>query len=101
MYANTRRIQCLNIHAEGIGKVLPIDRATASNGVYTTFIFGIEIPIHKERLFKLNFPLVVIQKVLCYTSTFGLKIQLVISFLLLNQMFLLLLLIVMLFGLDN
>lgn len=62
MYANTRRIQCLNIHAEEIGKALPIRRTVASNAVYTTFIFDIETPIYKERLFKLSLPLIVVQK---------------------------------------
>ena len=63
MYANTRRVMCLNIHAEEVGKVLPTkSRQAASNDTYTTFIFDIEIPMYKERLFKLNFPLIVIQK---------------------------------------
>ena len=48
MYANTRRVMCLNTHAEEVGKALPTGaRQTASNDTYTTFIFDVKIVTSK------------------------------------------------------
>ena len=60
MYLNTRRIQCLNIHAEAIGKVLPVKRMVASNDAYTTFIFDKDVPLYTHKVFSLNKPLLVV-----------------------------------------
>lgn len=61
MYHNTRRIQCLNIHAEEIGKLLPSKtRETESTDVYTTFIFDKDVPIYIHKVSKANKPMIII-----------------------------------------
>ena len=63
MYANTRRVMCLNIHAEEVGKALPTEtRQTASNDTYTTFIFDVAIPIYTHKVFRLAKPLLIVDK---------------------------------------
>lgn len=63
MYANTRRVMCLNIHAEEVGKALPTtSRQTTSNDTYTTFIFDVNVPIYTHKVFRLAKPLLVVAK---------------------------------------
>lgn len=63
MYANTRRVMCLNIHAEEVGKALPTtSRQTASNDTFTTFIFDVSVPIHIHKVFRLTKPLLVVDR---------------------------------------
>ena len=61
MYANTRRIMCLNIHAELASNRLPKARIeTITNGTFTTFVFGANIAIYAHNIFKLKIPLIIV-----------------------------------------
>lgn len=60
MYANTRRIMCLNIHAELASNRLPKARIeTITKDTFTTFVFDKNIAIYAHNIFKLKIPLII------------------------------------------